>query len=126
MFRAFSTAATGMTAQQMTVDAIANNLANVNTVGFKRSQMDFQDLIYVTMAEPGREEAAGVPAPNGLEIGNGVRPASTLNRFNGSEEPKVSSLASSEPLYVLFPSNTTFATSARSTTTNVTITPSVV
>ena len=55
MLRAFSTAATGMTAQQMTVDTIANNLANVNTAGFKRSQMDFQDLMYVKLAEPGRE-----------------------------------------------------------------------
>jgi len=42
MLRAFSTAATGMTAQQMIVDVIANNLANVNTSGFKRSQVDFQ------------------------------------------------------------------------------------
>ena len=85
MFRAFSTAATGMTAQQMTVDTIANNLANVNTVGFKRSQMDFQDLMYVKLAEPGREEAAGILAPNGLEIGSGVRPASTLKVFTQGE-----------------------------------------
>jgi flagellar basal-body rod protein FlgG len=55
MLRAFSTAATGMTAQQMMVDVIANNLANVNTTGFKRSQINFQDLLYVTMQEPGTE-----------------------------------------------------------------------
>ena len=73
MLRAFSTAATGMTAQQMIVDTISNNLANMNTVGFKKSQVDFQDLMYVKLAEPGREVAAGVIAPNGLEIGSGVR-----------------------------------------------------
>ncbi|KKL59068.1 hypothetical protein LCGC14_2219060 [marine sediment metagenome] len=55
MLRAFSTAATGMVAQQMIVDTIANNLANINTVGFKRSQVDFHDLMYVRLLEPGRE-----------------------------------------------------------------------
>jgi len=85
MLRAFSTAATGMTAQQMVVDTIANNLANVNTAGFKRSVMDFQDLMYVKLQEPGAEVAAGTPAPNGLEIGSGVRPASTLKVFTQGE-----------------------------------------
>ena len=85
MLRAFSTAATGMTAQQMIVDTIANNLANINTVGFKRSQVDFQDLMYVKLAEPGRETAAGVTAPSGFEIGSGVRPASTLKVFTQGE-----------------------------------------
>ncbi|HUT59984.1 MAG TPA: flagellar basal-body rod protein FlgG [Phycisphaerae bacterium] len=75
MLRAFSTAATGMTAQQMVVDTIANNLANINTFGFKRSQIDFQDLMYLKIQEP--DEAA----PSGLEIGSGVRPASTLKVF---------------------------------------------
>ena len=45
MLRAFSTAATGMSGQQMMVDVIANNLANINTNGYKRSQLDFQDLL---------------------------------------------------------------------------------
>jgi flagellar basal-body rod protein FlgG len=85
MLRAFSTAATGMTAQQMIVDTIANNLANINTVGFKRSQVDFQDLMYVKLQEPGREVAAGVVAPSGFEIGSGVRPASTLKVFTQGE-----------------------------------------
>jgi flagellar basal-body rod protein FlgG len=74
-----------MTAQQMIVDTVANNLANINTVGFKRSQVDFQDLMYVRLAEPGRETAAGVPAPSGFEIGSGVRPASTLKVFTQGE-----------------------------------------
>jgi flagellar basal-body rod protein FlgG len=70
-----------MTAQQMIVDTIANNLANINTVGFKRSQVDFQDLMYIKLKEAGREVAAGVTAPSGLEVGSGVRPASTLKLF---------------------------------------------
>ena len=85
MLRAFSTAATGMTAQQTIVDVIANNLANISTVGFKRSQVDFHDLMYVRLQEPGREIAAGVIAPSGFEIGSGVRPASTLKVFTQGE-----------------------------------------
>jgi len=85
MLRAFSTAATGMTAQQMIVDVIANNLANINTVGFKRSQVDFQDLMYMKLKEPGREIASGVVAPSGFEIGSGVSPASTLKVFTTGE-----------------------------------------
>jgi flagellar basal-body rod protein FlgG len=74
-----------MNAQQMIVDNIANNLANINTTGFKRTQLDFQDLMYLQVAEPGREVAAGVKAPTGLEIGCGVRPASTLKVFTQGE-----------------------------------------
>jgi flagellar basal-body rod protein FlgG len=85
MLRAFSTSATGMTAQQLIVDTIANNLANINTAGFKRSQVDFQDLVYVRLAEPGREVTNGVIAPSGFEVGSGVRPASTLKVFTQGE-----------------------------------------
>ena len=85
MLRAFSTAATGMTAQQTIVDVIANNLANISTVGFKRSQVDFHDLMYVRLLEPGREITAGVTAPSGFEIGSGVKPASTLKVFTQGE-----------------------------------------
>jgi flagellar basal-body rod protein FlgG len=85
MLRAFSTAATGMIAQQMMVDVIANNLANVNTTGFKKSQICFQDLLYVTMQEPGTEVASGINSPSGLEIGSGVRAASTVKMFTLGE-----------------------------------------
>ena len=85
MLRAFSTAATGMTAQQMIVDTIANNLANMNTVGFKKSQVDFQDLMYVKLLEAGRQSDQGTTAPNGFEIGSGVRPASTMKIFTQGE-----------------------------------------
>ena len=85
MLRAFSTAATGMNAQQMVVDNIANNLANLNTAGFKRTQVDFQDLMYLQLAEPGREVSAGIVAPTGMEIGCGVRMSSTLKVFTQGE-----------------------------------------
>jgi len=85
MLRAFSTAATGMTGQQTMVDVIANNLANVNTSGFKRSQVNFQDLLYVTMEEPGTEIASGINSPSGIEIGSGVRAASTIKVFSPGE-----------------------------------------
>ena len=85
MLRAFSTAATGMLAQQMLVDVVANNLANVNTTGFKRSHIDFQDLVYDKQKAAGTEIAPGVHAPTGLEIGSGVRMAATLKNFSLGE-----------------------------------------
>jgi flagellar basal-body rod protein FlgG len=85
MLRAFSTAATGMTAQQMMVDMIANNLANINTTGFKRSQINFQDLLYVEMEAEGNEVASGIKSPSGLEIGSGVRAASNIKIFSLGE-----------------------------------------
>ncbi|MFB0525096.1 MAG: flagellar basal-body rod protein FlgG [Phycisphaerae bacterium] len=85
MLRAFSTAATGMTAQQIMVDVIANNLANINTTGFKRSQIDFQDLLYIKMQESGTEVASGINSPGGLEVGSGVRAASTIKVFSAGE-----------------------------------------
>ncbi|MBN1359557.1 MAG: flagellar basal-body rod protein FlgG [Sedimentisphaerales bacterium] len=85
MLRAFSTASTGMMAQQMLVDVIANNLANVNTTGFKQSQIEFQDLLYARQKEAGTEVAPGINAPTGLEVGSGVRVASTLKIFSLGE-----------------------------------------
>lgn len=85
MLRAFSTAATGMAAQQMMVDVTANNLANINTNGFKRSQIDFQDLLYVKMTQSGNEVASGITAPGGIEVGSGVRAASTAKVFSAGE-----------------------------------------
>ncbi len=81
MFRALYTSASGMKAQQMVVDTTANNLANVNTTGFKRSQIDFQDLLYVTLRAPGTDGSQGVQIPTGLQIGSGVKPASTTKIF---------------------------------------------
>jgi flagellar basal-body rod protein FlgG len=85
MLKAFSTAATGMTGQQMMVDVIANNLANINTTGFKRSQINFQDLLYVKMSQAGAEVASGIKTPTGMEVGSGVRAASTAKVFTVGE-----------------------------------------
>lgn len=85
MLRAFSIAATGMAAQQMMVDVTANNLANINTTGFKRSQINFQDLLYLKLKMAGSEVASGVESPSGMEIGSGVRAASTVKVFTAGE-----------------------------------------
>jgi flagellar basal-body rod protein FlgG len=81
MMRALWTAATGMSAQQMNVDLIANNLANVNTTGFKKSRIDFQDLLSSVLRPAGVESASGMQIPTGIEIGNGVMPMSTQRLF---------------------------------------------
>jgi flagellar basal-body rod protein FlgG len=81
MIRAFHTSATGMNAQQLVLDNTANNLANVNTTGFKRSQVDFQDLIYTTLRPAGVDSVQGQQVPTGLQIGHGVRVAGTTRLF---------------------------------------------
>jgi flagellar basal-body rod protein FlgG len=74
-------AATGMEAQQMNLDTIANNLANVNTPGFKRSKIEFQDLLYQKPRAAGADAGGGNMVPTGIEIGNGTRVASTAKDF---------------------------------------------
>jgi flagellar basal-body rod protein FlgG len=74
-------AATGMEAQQMNLDTIANNLANVNTPGFKRSKIEFQDLLYQKPKAAGSDSGGGNMVPTGVEIGNGTRVASTAKDF---------------------------------------------
>jgi flagellar basal-body rod protein FlgG len=81
MIRAIHTGATGMIAQQFLVDNVANNIANVNTTGFKRSVVNFQDLIYATLIQPGTQIVQGQEVPTGLQIGNGVRVAGTTHIF---------------------------------------------
>jgi len=70
--RALFTAATGMDAQQIRIDTIANNLANVGTTGFKRNRAEFQDLFYETLQDPGSETSAGQILPSGSQVGHGV------------------------------------------------------
>jgi len=79
--RALNSAASGMYAEQLHIDNIANNLANVNTTGFKRSRMEFQDLIYQTMRSPGASQESGQILPSELQIGHGVRPTATQKSF---------------------------------------------
>ena len=85
MLRAFSTSATGMAAQETMVNVIANNLANINTTGFKRSQVAFQDLLYTKLRQSGAEVSSGVTAPSGIEVGSGVRSVATVKVFSGGE-----------------------------------------
>lgn len=81
MTRTLSIAATGMQAQNVNIDVIANNLANVNTTGFKRSRADFADLLYQTLRPPGATSAAGNQIPTGIQLGQGVRPVATYKIF---------------------------------------------
>lgn len=73
MLRSLSTAATGMLAQQTNIDVISNNIANVNTSGFKKSRAEFQDLISQTLRAPGAQVAQGTFQPAGIQIGLGVK-----------------------------------------------------
>ena len=87
MIKALFTAGTGMKVQQTNVDVIANNLANVNTTGFKRTQADFQDLLYIVQREPDAS-LQGLSSPTGVQIGSGAELVSTTKIFtNGVIEP---------------------------------------
>ena len=81
MLRALYISATGMEAQQLNIDIISNNLANVNTAGFKKSRGDFQDLLYQTVRMAGAPSGAGTQVPAGIQIGSGVRPATVQKIF---------------------------------------------
>jgi flagellar basal-body rod protein FlgG len=70
-----------MRAQQLNLDVIANNLANVNTTAFKRSRVDFQDLLYQTLRAPGSISAQGLEVPSGIQLGHGVGIASVTKLF---------------------------------------------
>jgi flagellar basal-body rod protein FlgG len=76
MIRALYSAASGMAAQQMSVDNIANNLANANTNGFKMRRTQFQDLLYQSYVQPGAAAGSQTTVPSGLQLGLGTRPAS--------------------------------------------------
>ena len=82
MMRSLYTAASGMVGQQFNIDTIANNLANVNTTGFKKSRADFQDLLYHSMRFAGTPVTAGAQIPTGIQIGHGVRPVATQKIFS--------------------------------------------
>lgn len=82
MIRAMRTAASGMVAQQMNVDNIANNLANINTTGFKRSKVEFQDVLYQNFRRAGTASAVGTEIPTNLAIGYGSRAVATVRDFS--------------------------------------------
>jgi flagellar basal-body rod protein FlgG len=81
MNRALRAAASGMFAQQLNVDLIANNLANVNTVGFKKSRAEFQDLMYQTIKASGASTTPGLRQPVEIQVGNGSIPIATVKNF---------------------------------------------
>jgi flagellar basal-body rod protein FlgG len=70
-----------MQAQQLTLDVVANNLANVQTAGFKRSRVDFQDLVYETLQPAGANSAQGQEIPSGFQVGHGSRAVATQRLF---------------------------------------------
>ena len=70
-----------MQSQQMNLDVISNNLANVNTTGYKKSKIEFQELLYQTTRAPGSEQAPGNQLPTGIQVGQGSRPVATSRIF---------------------------------------------
>lgn len=84
MIKALYASASGMKAQQRHVDVIANNIANVNTGGFKKSRVDFQDLLYETVRRPGAggQGANALGPPSGLQVGSGTEVISTTKNFS--------------------------------------------
>ncbi len=81
MLRGLWSAASGMAAQKLNIDVIANNLANVNTVGFKKSRNDFQELMYQTISQPGSNTSTGNQVPAGIQVGMGVMPVGVQKIF---------------------------------------------
>ncbi len=81
MIRALWTSATGMQAQALNLDVISNNLANVNTAGFKKSRAEFQDLLYETIKPAGTSSSQNSQVPTGIQIGHGARPSTVLKIF---------------------------------------------
>lgn len=81
MIRGIWTAASGMAAQQMGIDVTANNLANSNTNGFKKSRINFQDMMYQTLLVAGAETPGGGQIPTGIQVGMGTRPAAVQKVF---------------------------------------------
>jgi flagellar basal-body rod protein FlgG len=81
MLRSLYSSASGMQSQQLNLDVISNNLANVNTSGFKKSKIEFQDLLYQTYRAPGSDQGGGNQLPTGMHIGHGSRAVATSKIF---------------------------------------------
>jgi flagellar basal-body rod protein FlgG len=82
MIRALYTASSGMNAQQANIDNVAHNLANVTTTGFKKSRVEFEDLVYQELRTAGSQASSTTEAPIGLEIGLGTRAVATSRNFS--------------------------------------------
>ena len=81
MIKSLNTAATGMLAQQNNMDVIANNIANVNTYGFKKGRAEFEDLVYHNLKDPGQASGLQSVSPTGVQTGLGVRTAAVQKDF---------------------------------------------
>ena len=81
MMRSLYTASTGMLAQQLQIDNTSNNIANVNTIGFKSSRAEFADLMYQTLEYAGTGTSQITKSPTGIEVGLGVRPTAITKIF---------------------------------------------
>ncbi|AAO27035.1 flagellar basal-body rod protein FlgG [Buchnera aphidicola str. Bp (Baizongia pistaciae)] len=92
MIPALWIAKTGLDAQQINMNVIANNLANVNTNGFKRSKAIFEDLIYHTVQQPGSKSSEETISPSGFQLGTGVRPITTEREHSQGNLSKTNSL----------------------------------
>ena len=82
MLRALHTAATGMQAQQLSIDTIANNIANVNTTGYKQARAEFQDLLYQDLRPAGTASSSSTEYPTGLQVGMGTMPVATARNYS--------------------------------------------
>ncbi len=92
MFRALNTAATGMVAQQLNLDNIANNLSNSSTAGFRRRRVQFQDLLYQSTVMPGAAATQNTTVASGLQVGLGTKPDASevihvQGEFNSTGNP---------------------------------------
>ena len=108
MIQSLWSASSGMNSQQMAIDNVANNMANVNTPGYKKSRIEFQDLLYAQIRSPRRETLLGQVVPNGIQVGNGARAAANQIIFEqGSmqttDSPTDFALAGNAFFEVLFP-----------------------
>ncbi len=116
--RALNIAATGMKAQQLNVEVISHNVANLNTVGFKRQRAEFQDLIYQNLERPGAStSSSGNIRPIGIQIGLGVKTSgisrsSEQGSISGTENPYDIAIAGRGFFQVTLPSGDTAYTRA--------------
>lgn len=122
--QALRTAASGMSAQQLNVEVISNNIANMNTVGFKRQRAEFQDLLYQTIERAGSQSSSdGNIVPTGVQVGGGVK-AGSVYRITEQGTPTLTSnqldvaIQGKGYLQVLMPSGETAYTRAGNFSTN--------
>ena len=122
--RALRTAATGMSAQQLNVEVISNNIANMNTIGFKKQRAEFQDLLYQNIERAGAQSSStGTVVPTGVQVGSGVKAGSTYRITSQGSATQTGNkldlmIQGKGYLQVLLPSGETAYTRAGNLSTN--------